>query len=119
MYFLRTHASLASLSKLQLIHLAAPPLTRSAATEQATKPNTLITVLAMGGKTNGPNDAGGESVGRVSHHAGFCRTFFNEKPAVEFDEETQVINGSRRSYCGEARRLRGRDHAAAQSIGAA
>lgn len=119
MCFLLTHASLVSLSKLQLTPLAAPPLTRRAAIDQATKPNALITALAMGGKANGLNDAGGESVGRVSHHAGFCRTFFNEKPAVEFDEETQVINGSRRSYCGEARRLRGRDHAAAQSIGAA
>ena len=86
MCFLLTHASLVSLSKLQLTPLAAPPLNCSAAIDQATKPNALITALAMGGKANGLNDAGGESVGRVSPHAGFCRTFFNEKPAVEFDE---------------------------------
>ena len=83
MCFLRTHARLMSLSRLQLTPLAAPPLSRSAAIEQATKPKALITALAMGGKANGLNDAGGESVGRVSHHAGFCSTFFNEKPAIE------------------------------------
>jgi len=82
MCFLLTHASLVSLSKLQLIPLAAPPLTRSSAIEQATKSDVLITALAMGGKANGLNDAGEESVGRVSHHAGFCSTFFNEKPAI-------------------------------------